>query len=244
MGTLGQIKRRVPFRVRDALRPAWPESARPWLEGSFSQCGEDRLVAFLFGMIGIEQPTYLDLGAYHPWRFSNTALLYLSGCRGVNVEANPDALGAFFKDRPGDRNLNVGVGPEPGVLTFYRMSADTLNTFSAEAAHAAVEQSGGRYTIIGTQPVEIQTVPQILGDRPTPDLVSLDVEGMDVEILQTLPTWPGRPAVVCVETATYSETGGSVKLTEPADLVSEFGYVQFADTWVNTIFVREDLYQR
>jgi hypothetical protein len=74
--------------------------------------------------------------------------------------------------------------------------------------------------------------------------VSLDVEGMDLAILRTLPTWGGLPAVICVETATYSETGGSRKLTEPAELLSEHGYIQFADTWMNTIFVRDDLYQR
>ena len=151
---------------------------------------------------------------------------------------------AYRRQRPGDLTCNVGCGPEPGRLTFYRMSAPTLNSFSREAAEASVEESGGRYQITSTLEVEIRTVPQILDGRPCPDLVSLDVEGLDLEILRTMPTWGGRPAVVCVETATYSEIGGSVKLTEPAELLGEHGYLQFADTWMNTVFVRDDLYQR
>jgi len=70
------------------------------LLGSCSQAGEDLLIRFLFGTLGIERPTYLDIGAYHPWRFSNTALLYVRGSCGINVEAEPDALAAFDKHRP------------------------------------------------------------------------------------------------------------------------------------------------
>jgi FkbM family methyltransferase len=238
------VRQGVPARVRDLVRPAHPAVARPWLQGSFAQAGEDLLIRFLFGMLEIERPTYLDIGAFHPWRYSNTALLYLNGSRGINVEADPDSAALIRHDRPDDQTLAVGCGPEPGRLTFFRMSAPTLNTFSRAAAEAAVEESGGRYQVTSTTSVEVRTVAQILDGRPCPDLVSLDVEGMDLAILHTLPTWGGRPAVICVETATYSETGGSRKLTEPAELLSEHGYIQFADTWMNTVFVRDDLYQR
>jgi len=124
------------------------------------------------------------------------------------------------------------------------MSAPTLNTFSRSAAEAATEESGGLYRVVSTLEVEVRTVAQILSGHRCPDLVSLDVEGLDLEILRTLPSWPDRPAVLCVETATYSETGGSVKLTGAADFLHGQGYVQFADTWMNTVFVRDDLYQR
>jgi FkbM family methyltransferase len=238
------VRHGVPARVRDLVRPSQPAASRPWLQSAYAQAGEDLLIRFLFGMLEIERPTYLDIGAFHPWRYSNTALLYLDGSRGINVEADPDSAALIRRHRPHDQTLAVGCGPEPGRMTFFRMSAPTLNTFSRAAAEAAVEESGGRYQVTSTVAVEIRTVAQILAGRPCPDLVSLDVEGMDVDILRTLPTWGGRPAVVCVETATYSETGGSRKLTEPAELLARHGYIQFADTWMNTIFVRDDLYQR
>lgn len=238
------LRQGMPTRLRDLVRPEYPASSRPWLHGSYAQAGEDLLIRFLFGMLDIDRPTYLDIGAYHPWRYSNTALLYVGGSRGINVEPDPDSADFFRRERPRDLTRNVGCGPEPGLLTFFRMSAPTLNTFSRASAEASVKESGGRYRITSTMDVEVRTVPQILDGLACPDLVSLDVEGMDLDILRTLPTWGGRPAVLCVETATYSEIGGSVKLTEPADFLAGHGYVQFADTWMNTLFVRDDLYQK
>ena len=55
---------------------------------SFSQCGEDLIVNYIFGLRGITKPTYLDIGANDPFYLNNTALFYINGCRGINIEAN------------------------------------------------------------------------------------------------------------------------------------------------------------
>ena len=47
---------------------------------SFSQCGEDLIVKFIFDCLGINSPTYIDIGAHHPHYISNTALFYKNGC--------------------------------------------------------------------------------------------------------------------------------------------------------------------
>src|SRR6478735_3440752 len=107
---MGSLGRRVPRRVKELLRPAFPEASRPWLQGSFSQAGEDRVVRFLFNVLHMQRPTYLDIGAYHPFHLSNTAMLSLGGSTGVNVEPDPDAIAAFRRQRPRDVNLNIGVG--------------------------------------------------------------------------------------------------------------------------------------
>src|SRR5215831_18702667 len=85
---------------------------------TYSQCGEDLLVANIFTLIGIPTPSYLDVGAHHPLHVSNTALLYARGSRGINVEANPELIPAFHTLRPGDVTVNVGVGPQRGRLNF------------------------------------------------------------------------------------------------------------------------------
>jgi FkbM family methyltransferase len=239
------VRRGLPYRLREAITPSVPNAAGPYVRGSFSQCGEDLIVSFLFELIGIKAPSYLDIGAYHPYHLSNTALLYLSGSSGINVEPDPRAIARFRKYRPRDVNLNVGVGAERGELTFYRMTAPTLNTFSKEAAEEAVATSGGRHRIESTMPVEIRTVSEILAAHGScPDFLSLDVEGLDLSILQTMPSWPGRPSVVCVETLTYSETGDGKKLPELGECLADEGYMQYADTWINTIFVRKDRFGR
>ncbi len=197
-------------------------------------------MAFLFGELRIERPSYLDLGAYHPFHLSNTALMHIGGSRGINVEPDPDSFDAFRQQRPYDINLNIGVGSEPGQLTFYRLSTPTLSTFSKAAAEQAVEESRGRHQIVDTVDVEVQTVTQILAGQPVPDFLSIDVEGLDLEILQTMPSWPGQPSVVCVETITYSEHGQGVKLPEITRQMDKLGYMPFADTYINTVFVLRD----
>lgn len=237
-----RLKNRVPYRVRDLLRPTYPDASRPWLQGSFSQAGEDRIVRFLFDMIGVERPTYLDIGAYHPFHMSNTALFYIGGSRGVCVDADPDAVAALRVHRPRDLNLNVGVGVEPGELTFYRMSTPTLNTFDKAVAEQAA--GGGTHSIEGTLSVRVRTVQDILTEIDgCPDFLSLDVEGLDLDIVRTVPSWPGRPKVLCVETVTCAGDRSQARKTgEIASVLDRFGYEQHADTWVNGIFIDRDVF--
>ncbi len=77
---------------------------------SFSQCGEDLIVQNIFNCLGIEKPSYIDVGAYDPFIFSNTALFYSKGSRGINIEPDPHLYKTFPKHRKEDINLNVGIG--------------------------------------------------------------------------------------------------------------------------------------
>jgi FkbM family methyltransferase len=241
MHLVSTAARRVPARIRDVASHPLALRALRGRSSSFSQAGEDRIVDFVFGALGVERPSYLDIGAYHPVNLSNTALMHLRGSRGVNVEPDPDSFRAFQRYRRRDFNLNVGVGAEPGRQTLYRMSTPTLNTFSKNAAEAAVEESAGVHRIIETLEIEIRTVPSILHEYGgVPDFLSLDVEGNDLPIVRTMAEWPGLPTVVCVETITYSEHGRGVKIPEFTAELSGLGYMPFADTHINTIYVLSD----
>lgn len=72
--------------VRALARKPVPLRAKQWHQSSFSQAGEDRIVTFVFGTLRVSRPSYLDIGAYHPYHLSNTALLHLGGSRGINIE--------------------------------------------------------------------------------------------------------------------------------------------------------------
>jgi hypothetical protein len=56
---------------------------------SYSQSGEDRIIEFFLNTTGLENATYLDIGASHPMAFNNTYLLYRRGLRGVCVDPEP-----------------------------------------------------------------------------------------------------------------------------------------------------------
>ena len=74
--------------------------------GSYSQNGEDIYILKYFN--NKKKGFYVDIGAYHPKRFSNTYLLNKNNWSGVNIEANPNLIKKFLKDRPNDINLNIG----------------------------------------------------------------------------------------------------------------------------------------
>lgn len=166
---------------------------------TYSQHGEDLLIVNLFKLIGIEKPSYLDVGAHHPVNISNTALLYERGSRGINVEANRFLMADFAVHRPEDINLNLGVGPRPGKLTFHKYDDTSgLNTFSEEEAKKF--PPGGDRCI---EEVEVITLDQIVDKHYGglyPDLLSIDVEGMDYETLESARIHQvGAPKIICVE---------------------------------------------
>jgi FkbM family methyltransferase len=207
---------------------------------SWSQCGEDLILRYLFDLLHIARPTYIDIGAHHPWYYNNTYLFYRQGARGVNVEPDPSLHAGLVRGRRHDVNLNIGIGPDEAELDFYVMSARTLNTFSASEAKKCVEQHGLR--IVDTRRIKVQTFAQVVAAHMgrTPDLVSLDVEGLDLDILRSIDFSVHRPHVFCVETISYAAGDGSgVKSAEIHALMLANGYRLYADTYINSIYVAE-----
>jgi hypothetical protein len=138
----------------------------------------------------------------------------------------------------------VGVSAESvEEAEFFVMSTRTLSTFSKEEAQ--------RYESYGHQKIEqVIRIPCVsINDllhsqfTKTPDLVSIDVEGKDFEILQAFDFSMYRPAVFCLETLTYTEDKSEDKLREVIDFMLTRDYMNYADTYVNTIFVDRQKWQ-
>jgi FkbM family methyltransferase len=219
------------------------ELLEPWrwrdAKHSYAQAGEDLIVDFVARAMQIEEVTYLDIGAHHPTQYSNTYLFYKRGFRGVLVEPDPELMASIKRARPRDVCIEAGVGLQSATTArFYVMSTRTLNTFS--------EAEAKRYEAMGTQSVEkVLQVPLITVDEifaghfqdREPALVSIDIEGLDFEVLSTLNLKKYRPAIICVETLQYSETREEVKDARIARLMAENDYFAYGDTYINTIFV-------
>lgn len=139
--------------------------------------------------------------------------------------------------RPRDSNINCGVGPEPGLANFFIMSTPTLNTFSSEEAARYV--ASGNYFISAQRKIEIQNINHIIEKnfRSYPNLVSLDIEGWDLVVLESLHFDRFRPEVFCIETLSYTEDNSERKLTEIIEFMHQKNYITYADTYINTIFV-------
>jgi len=80
---------------------------------SYSQDGEDMLLRpLLMESVPDYKGFFVDIGAHHPFRFSNTMHFYELGWHGINVEPTPAAIALFNQYRSNDINLNVGIGAE------------------------------------------------------------------------------------------------------------------------------------
>src|SRR5882724_2325548 len=168
-----KLRLQVAVRVLRGYEDSLPRSR---FKLSFSQCGEDLIVWFLLGQLGIDRPTYLDVGAHHPETLSNTALFYLLGGQGINIEPDPVLFARFAKERKRDVNLNVGIGATSGLITFFRMADPSLSTFSEEEAERIAREEGIAISDRFTVPVD--TIHNVLQTHQCrPDFISIDVEG-------------------------------------------------------------------
>ena len=174
----------------------------PAMRVSFSQLGEDVAVLHLLThRFRMQRPGfYVDVGAFHPRLYSNTQLLHLAGWRGINIEPNAAAIAAFRQERPNDINLQLGVAPEAGELTFFEFMNREASTFSAETADRW--QRNG-WTLRQTTRVPVRPLDAILAEHLPPgqaiDFLDIDVEGLDRAVVASLDLARFRPKILAVE---------------------------------------------
>ena len=94
---------------------------------AYSHEGEDLVLNKLFE--NEQDGIYVDIGANHPLRFSNTHFFYKKGWRGVNIEPNPELHQVLQEVRTDDFNFNIGISDEKDVLDYYMFNEPALNTF-------------------------------------------------------------------------------------------------------------------
>lgn len=215
----------------------------------YSQYGEDLIIGSLFYSLGIHKPAYLDIGANEAKYISNTYYFYEQGGKGVCIEPNPLLCKNLKKSRPRDIIINAGIGIEDiaeADFFLFPNYANGLSTFSKkEAMHW--EEAGmpglGKIKmdkIIKIPLININTIFETYF-KTAPDLLSIDVEGLDYEILASLDLKKHRPKIICAETLLYDENQKGYKIPGIEKLLINEGYILYADTRVNSIFCLKEL---
>ena len=210
---------------------------------SYAQTGEDLIIDSALKMSGIVTPSYLDIGTYHPIYSNNTYLFYRRGSRGVCIEPNPEMFRIIKKKRKNDLCLNVGISSTTNdSANYYVMTSKFLNTFNKEGADEAVanDKLKTRQKIEQVIKIPLVTVNSIL-EKYLPngvDILSVDAEGYDISILTSLDFNRFHPKVICVETLRYDADGTLQKNSEINEFLTGQGYSLYADTCVNSIFLK------
>ncbi|KQM63982.1 hypothetical protein ASE74_12325 [Pedobacter sp. Leaf216] len=206
---------------------------------SYSQYGEDLIIKSIFReYLGIDKPSYIDIGAHHPFHLSNTALFYKFGCRGINIEANPDLINAFKQFRPEDQNLNIGITASNSEnLDFYIMEQPELNTFLKKQAEELASKGYPIKKTINITCLKLSNIIQNYCNGKFPDLLSLDVEGLDEDVLGSYDFQATKPKIICVENL-YADKDGFLRKNEMIrSILHENSYFLIADTFLNDIYV-------
>ena len=187
----------LPRLLDSALRRV--RRQHPHASVSYAQEGEDLVLARL--LEGRTHGFYVDVGAHHPTRFSNTFFFYERGWRGINIEPAPEAFAEFERRRVRDINVNCGVAEKPGSLNYYVFDDTALNTF--DSALMRDREANTPYRVVHATTVRVDRLDALLKAHLPPgqaiDFISIDAEGFDLQVLRSNDWSRWRPRFVLVE---------------------------------------------
>lgn len=203
---------------------------------SYAQEGEDIILKRIFN--NRSTGFYVDVGAHHPYRFSNTYSLHKQGWKGINIDATPGAIDFFNQHRPEDINIEKAISNTLTPKTFYLFNEPALNTFSTDLKDEYIDAG---YEIIGETDIRPATLASILKKNIAADqvidLLSIDVEGEDLQVLQSNDWQHYSPRVIIVELL-----GSNLQdlQSDPVALyLSERKYTLFSKLFNSAFFVHE-----
>lgn len=214
---------------------------------TYSQAGEDAIILYACAMLGIpfQECNYLDLGANKPVEMSNTYLFYQQGARGVLLEANPSLIPALKQQRSGDVILNQAVTDKSGdSVIFNILNLDGLSKIGDVSEILAKNQNAKLEQAITIQTITVNDIIQRYFQSKAPVILNLDIEGLELQILESIDFETYRPLFLIIEMIPYSETlSAGIKNQELLNYMQSKNYLEYAFTGINSIFMDNIWYQ-
>lgn len=209
---------------------------------SYSQEGEDMILRRIFE----KQKTgfYVDIGAHHPKRFSNTYYFYRQGWCGINIDAMPGSMTLFDKFRTRDINLEIPISDGEQKLKYYVFDERALNSFSGSLSKARIEN--GNVSLYYTLKLTTKRLSFVLDDyiknNREIDFLSVDVEGLDFSVLKSNNWNKYKPKVILVEISANSIEG--IIDHKISTFLRREGYIIYAKTANTVVFMDYRYYQK
>lgn len=161
----------------------------------YSQFGEDAVLRELIGTK--KNGCYIDVGCYHPKKFSNTYMLHKNGWSGVNIDLEAEKIYCFDLARPKDINIVSAISDKNELVTIYKNREFSLET-------TINKEIGENLTAFYKSTITTQTLNELIRNTPYKnkqfDLLSIDCEGNDFSVLKSIDLNTYAPKIIIIET--------------------------------------------
>lgn len=228
------MKKYIPDALKRPFRRLYYDYLNGYAQESYSQEGEDMVLRRLFEHKS--SGFYVDIGAHHPKRFSNTYFFYRRGWHGINVEPNPHGYALLRSLRKRDINLQLAISDVEHVQEYFVFDEPALNTFDQKLAN----QYASKHQLLEVRKIPLTTLRKILDQSKSTDeeidFMSIDVEGLDLQVLMSNDWSRYRPKVIVAESLGINLE--QVLQSDTKSFMEKHAYEPFAKT-VNSVFYRD-----
>jgi len=159
-----------------------------YLNGYYSQWGQDTLIEDFFSFNPPHHKMFVDVGAFDGITFSNTRRLYETGWKGVCIEPvyeNFQKCDALYKDTP-VKCIRRAISLKEGMVS---VSVEGTASSIINTATKRTEQVMSSSLTTLLKEIKIENI----------DFLSIDAEGVDFEVLQSLDFTHYKPQLIVIE---------------------------------------------
>ena len=150
---------------------------------------------------------YVDIGCYHPVKFSQTFKLYKFGWTGINIDISRESIDLFNLYRPKDKNLNLGISLKSGLEDgYFNKNISTTNFIDPDYSNYINKK---KYII---RKIKTKTINQIFEEHNISevDFLKIDCEGIDLSIIKSFNFDKYKVSFLSIEFL-YGDVGNFIK---------------------------------
>ena len=154
----------------------------------FAEFGEDIFVNRI--LKHIKYGKYVDVGCYHPYKGSLTAILYNKNWDGINIDISKTSIDLFNIVRKRDMNLNVAISNFDGEISYYENSP-------INQQNSLTKKNNEQNKI----KIKCQTLNSIFEKNFIKkfDFLNIDVEGSELEVIEGIDLLKYHPSLITIE---------------------------------------------
>ncbi len=199
---------------------------------SYSQYAEDLIIQSFFSR-KLNNGRYVDVGCHHPRRGSNTYGLYKKGWSGILIDLEKTKVLANQLSRRRDKVMLAAVSDTEEWMEIFSDKAYSTNTSIRKNQISNNEQLIGH--------IKTQTLTNILNEQNFQkkfELLSIDVEGVDLQVLKGLDLKFYQPQIICIENWNSKDGVLAILNSEIHQYLNDQSYELMAFSGLSTIYQR------